>query len=347
MSDNSETSNSKHLPISENVMVLEKEFKSKRSHCGNITCMRKISDSEFMTSSEDMSFKVWDKDLQGCSYTYETHDQIHNMSMTGEKDDLLISALGNGNFLVLGLDQKNQNDIIEGAHEEKIVQIVTLKKLSGKYFATRCVDGDLSIWSANTHPDKVFDIQNIDAPDTQANNDAPIESELNETIEDQKNEEAEEEEVDEDGSPISPKKKKKAPPPVKKPKGIRISSDKDQMIEIMRERNYIIPNSATLLAFSNYKESFVNIALIDLKTRRKHINMKFEISNKPTKLFQIDETELLVGTEGGKIEHWSFTDGKCKKIYDAHPESDAGISAILELQTKSHLLRGEPWVEKE
>ena len=158
MSDNSETSNSKHLPISENVMVLEKEFKSKRSHSGNITCMRKISDSEFMTSSEDMSFKVWDKDLQGCSYTYETHDQIHNMSMTGEKDDLLISALGNGNFLVLGLDQKNQNDIIEGAHEEKIVQIVNLKKLSGKYFATKCVDGDLSIWSANTHPDKVFDI---------------------------------------------------------------------------------------------------------------------------------------------------------------------------------------------
>ena len=89
-----------------------------------------------------------------------------------------------------------------------------------------------------------------------------IESELNETIEDQKKEaEEEDEEVDDDGNPVSPKKKKKAPPPVKKPKGIRISSDKDQMIEIMRERNYIIPNSATLLAFSNYKESFVNIAL--------------------------------------------------------------------------------------
>jgi hypothetical protein len=49
-----------------------------------------------------------------------------------------------------------------------------------------------------------------------------------------------------------------------------------------------------------------------------------------------------VGTEGGKIEHWSFHDSTCKKVYDAHPESDAGISAILELKTTSELLRGAP-----
>lgn len=33
---------------------------------------------------------------------------------------------------------------------------------------------------------------------------------------------------------------------------------------------------------------------------------------------------------------------ECKKIYDAHPESDAGISSIIELKTQSELLRGEP-----
>lgn len=38
---------------------------------------------------------------------------------------------------------------------------------------------------------------------------------------------------------------------------------------------------------------------------------------------------MLFGTEGGKIEHWKIDDSTCVKIYDAHPESTAGISAIL------------------
>ena len=109
------------LPISDNVIVLEKEFKSKGSHSGEIKCMLKISDSEFLTSSDDMSFKIWDRDLVGCSYTYETHDPLYRMRITGEKKDLLISALGEGNFMVFGLDKRNQHDIIEGAHDTKIV----------------------------------------------------------------------------------------------------------------------------------------------------------------------------------------------------------------------------------
>jgi hypothetical protein len=32
-----------------------------------------------------MSFKIWDKDLQGCSYTYETHEPLYKMAITGEK----------------------------------------------------------------------------------------------------------------------------------------------------------------------------------------------------------------------------------------------------------------------
>jgi hypothetical protein len=35
---------------------------------------------------------------------------------------------------------------------------------------------------------------------------------------------------------------------------------------------------------------------------------------------------MLFGTEGGKIEHWTIDTGVCKKIYDAHPESEKGIS---------------------
>ena len=89
----------------------------------------------------------------------------------------------------------------------------------------------------------------------------------------------------------------------------------------------------------------MNIAIVDLKTRRKNNVKQFKLANKPTKLYQIDENNILVGTEGGKIEHWQVDEQVCKKIYDAHPESAEGISSILELKTKSELLRGEMWNE--
>ena len=60
------------MPISDNVIVLEKEFKSKKGHSGDIECITRLNETEFLSCSLDQSFKVWDKDLQGCSYTYET-----------------------------------------------------------------------------------------------------------------------------------------------------------------------------------------------------------------------------------------------------------------------------------
>lgn len=60
----------------DNVIVMEKEFRSKKAHNGKITCLAKISDTEFISCSEDMSFKIWDRILQGCSYTYETHEPL-------------------------------------------------------------------------------------------------------------------------------------------------------------------------------------------------------------------------------------------------------------------------------
>lgn len=100
-----------------------------------------------------MSFKIWDKDLQGCSYTYETHEPLYKMAITGEKKDIKICAHGEGNFMVFGLHEKNQHDIIQAAHDVKIVCICNLEKLGNKYFATRCTDGDFGIWSAYPHPD--------------------------------------------------------------------------------------------------------------------------------------------------------------------------------------------------
>lgn len=229
------------MPISENVIVLEKEFKSKKMHKGKINCLTKISDTEFMSCSDDKSFKVWDKDLQGCSYTYETHESLFNMRLTGQKKNLLISALGEGNYIVLGLDHRNQHDIYEDAHDGRICQIVSLagSKLEDKYFATRCVDGDVSIWSATQHPDRVFTVENVDQDET-----APAQAETaresakeeeppkeEEPAEGEEGEAADEEvEEDEDGNPI-PKKKVEVKV-VKKDKSGRISSERDCMLEI-------------------------------------------------------------------------------------------------------------------
>jgi len=69
----------------------------------------------------------------------------------------------------------------------------------------------------------------------------------------------------------------------------------------------------------------------------------FKLNNKPTKIYQIDTNNLLFGTDGGKIEHWTVDNSECKKIYDAHPESESGISAIVELKSQSELLIGEEY----
>ena len=81
--------------------------------------------------------------------------------------------------------------------------------------------------------------------------------------------ENEESEYDDDGNKIEKKPKVTAPVVVKKDKSGRISSDKDQMIELTGWTQTVIQSSATVLCFANYREAFVNISSIDMKTRRK------------------------------------------------------------------------------
>ena len=355
-SQSSSASATMQVPIGENVIVMEKEFKTKAAHAERITDLTKVSPSEFLSSSEDCSFKVWDKDMQGCRYTIHTHQPLHTMAITGEKQNLLIAGYGEEDFIVIGIEQMNQFHISDPpAHEGKIVQIITLSKLQNKYFATRCEHGDLGIWGANKHPDRVLKIENMDDPDyaqgqeinTHRSDEAEKKAEDQPAEGEGEQEEdpvEEEEELDEDGNPIP--KKEPEPVKVKKDFSNRISSDKDQMIELLDWQG-IIQSSATVLAVSNYKESFVNITVIDLKMRRQNLEYTLKLSNKPTKLYQVDSDNILVGTENGKIEHWKISEETCKKIYDAHPESSAGISSIIELKTQNPLLRGDalPGVE--
>lgn len=47
---------------------------------------------------------------------------------------------------------------------------------------------------------------------------------------------------------------------------------------------------------------------------------------------------MLIGTEGGIIEHWSIEDQTIMTVYEAHLGSSKGISSIIELKTQSDLL---------
>lgn len=145
--------------------------------------------------------------------------------------------------------------------------------------------------------------------------------------------------MDDDGNPIP--KKKPEPVIVKKDKSNRISSDKDQMIEVKWNQT-VIQESSTILCFANYREAFVNLVCIDLKTQRKNNLKTFNLNAAPTKIFQIDENNMLFGTEGGMIEHWKIDESACQRIIEAHPDSPAGISAIMEIKSESPLMRGEP-----
>lgn len=82
------------------------------------------------------------------------------------------------------------------------------------------------------------------------------------------------------------------------------------------------------------------LAIVDLKTRRKNIIKTFKNQRRPTYLYQIDESNLLVGTEGGMIEHWSIESDQLLNTFEAHTTSDEGISYILELHSDSYLLWG-------
>ena len=114
------------------------------------------------------------------------------------------------------------------------------------------------------------------------------------------------------------------------------SSDQDKMIEL----RYKLQNqsSSTVLCFSNFQEQLILIAIVDLKTRRKNIIKTLKVEKRPTFLFQIDEANILVGTEAGCIEHWNIEKEELVKIYDAHPGSEQGISSIIEIKSQSELL---------
>ena len=77
---------------------------------------------------------------------------------------------------------------------------------------------------------------------------------------------------------------------------------KDLLIEIP---DFPLPqNSMTTLCSSNYHHNLVHLFVIDMKTKRKNSKGNFTSQRKPTFILSVDKFDILVGTEGGIIEHW-------------------------------------------
>ena len=148
--------------VNKNVVVRERDFKSTTTHTDIVTGIKVGDTDEFLTASQDNSLKLWDKFTQGVSYTYETHEPLSSMQITGEKGELLVCGQGQGHLIVFGKSRRNQLSIEKWAHAEPITQIVSLGKLRNKYFATRCGDGHVNIYSSLSQPDRIAQLFNFD-----------------------------------------------------------------------------------------------------------------------------------------------------------------------------------------
>ena len=62
----------------------------------------------------------------------------------------------------------------------------------------------------------------------------------------------------------------------------------------------------TTICSSNYNHNLVHFFVIDMKTKRKNPRGKLMSDRKPTFLLSVDKYDLLIGTEGGVIEHWNI-----------------------------------------
>jgi len=204
-----------------------------------------------MTCGVEKALKVWNKSVQSCHYTIETHQPVHTMAITGEKSDLLVASIGDGDLIVYGLELKNQLSIIEQAHKSRVIQIVSLNKLNDKYYATRCVDGHLIIWAATKQPDKLFTIENADR-DQQTDI-----SHIGQQI------------IGEDQNPYT-----------SQATGL-VASERDRMIEL-KWKFAISSSSTTVLCYFNFNAQRTFIATMELKTKRKIIIKTFNNQRSPT-----------------------------------------------------------------
>ena len=103
------------------------------------------------------------------------------------------------------------------------------------------------------------------------------------------------------------------------------------MIELKGKKTFPIQTSSFVLCITNYNDSSAIVVAVDLKTRRKTIFKTYKCQYKPSFLFEVDDNNIFIGTEGGFLEHWHLVKHSLVKSYECHSGSLAGISSIIEI----------------
>jgi WD40 repeat protein len=353
----------KKTKVANNVVVKESEFKHSSTHSDVVTGIVPIDDCEFFTSSKDQSLRVWDKYTQGVTYTVETHDPLSVMGITGEKGEILVCGLGEGHLVVFGKERKNQLDIVEYAHAQPITQIVSLSGIKNKYFATRCGDGHVNIYSSLAMPDRIAQLFNFDG-DAEALahlQHQPEPEEVKTDVKKKKKGSEDGSDVDDDEDDAAPdgdddddEEKKDTKPKIMPPVapllvGRPEPSDRDMMIEVRSKSP--ATTSSTHLAVACFNECQVIICKLDIKTRTRVIKQTFKTRHNPTYLYQIDEDSMLVGTIEGTFEVWNIKatleEPTLQLVINAHPNTKAGISNIIRLQDPSPMIVGSQKLDED
>lgn len=197
----------------------------------------------------------------------------------------MVCGQGEGHLIVFGKARRNQLSIEKWAHAEPITQIVSLGKLKNKYFATRCGDGHVNIYSSLSQPDRIAQLFNFDGDVDELAHLQPQPEEEEVVVVakparaegDEEDEEAEEEAPapeEEDDEDKKPKKLEPQPPVAPLLVGRPEPSNRDTMIELNTKA--LLQTSSTILAVSCFKNKQVLIVNVDIKTRSKSIRHKID-----------------------------------------------------------------------
>jgi WD40 repeat protein len=167
---------------------------------------------------------------------------------------------------------------------------LNLAKLKNKYFATRCSDGHVNIWSATNHPERLFSLFNIDADEKAL---APLQPVVEEVVEVKVVKKVKITDPDASGydsadlpsgdegdnlpADDEPKKNKKvepqapvAPVLIGRPE----PSVMDTMIELTKWKGLQL-SSSTMICMSNWTEKKTIICEVELKTRKRVLKKTF------------------------------------------------------------------------
>ena len=127
-------------------------------HHSGINQMLRVNKKDIVTVSDDCSLKFWSASNFKSEATIQT-ETITCIACTGPKKDLLVAGCHSGNLITVSVPSRTKREQIQSAHYNLIRVIVTLEALKNKYFVTADVCGILKVWTSQSKPSMVMEIQ--------------------------------------------------------------------------------------------------------------------------------------------------------------------------------------------